>query len=598
MPDVRLKDGTIIKNVPAGTTQSELLARVEKMRANPLQPFNRDPANTTAMGPADEDPGITQKMFQDVSRQAQAIEEESPWVNRQGPLDLKKGLPFMGGLAGSFLGPAGSGMGALAASSLLAGGGAAVGELGRQKLSDEDLSVSGAAREGAATAAGNLAGGVILKGLSAAARKLFSSSLDDPARAAAQFAKEKGAPFPLSSAAPGSRAGNIQQGTRLLLPGEIKTQVDANRVAQFLNREVANIQAGGSPIDEAAVKGQQFLRQVFEPGETVYTQTFKAMREAVGDNTAVPLANTAQAIQGAAEALKARAVTGSLAQQIQTLAKRPSSQMTAQQVDDLYGELLRKAGKNSAARAEMNVVLSALVKDVDDFGKQFGMSFADDVAKASAVREEFRELRKIPALERLSKDFGGGGTAGSRQWMAELFGNPNGKALAELRARNPELYRELADSWLASNIGKFSRTSDGAIGRILDGKGLRGWYEQNADKLKLILGSPQAKALDNFSNYASHMSGAVSRAATGKGMDPTNLFPRAAAEGTAAVFTSPYLMLPGEAGSYVLARGLSDPNSTLFRLFTEGVKPSTMKFLETSAKFSGQAAGQRAENSR
>jgi hypothetical protein len=55
--------------------------------------------------------------------------------------------------------------------------------------------------------------------------------------------------------------------------------------------------------------------------------------------------------------------------------------------------------------------------------------------------------------------------------------------------------------------------------------------------------------------------------------------------------TKPFLMAPGEAGSYVLAKGLSDPNSTLFRLFTEGVKPSTLKFLETSAKLSGQQVG-------
>lgn len=585
--DVKLPDGTVVTNVPEGTTQSQLMARLGK--ANKLQPFNTNP-NTPSVSATAPDPGSFSKMAAQVGQQAEAIEGETPFLQQPGG-DLKKGLPVMGAALGSFFGPAGTGLGALAGSSIGAGAGGFLGELGRQKLSDEPVSVSGAAKEGAMQGAGNMAGGLVLKGLSGVARKLFSSPLDDSAQAAAGFAKEKGVPFPLSSAVPGSKAARAQQASRALLPGEIKTQLDANKVAQFLNREVGTIQAAGRPTDEAALKGQQYLRKVFEPGETVYTETFKGFREAVGDATAVPLTNTAVAIQGVAEALKTRGASGALAQQIMTLAKRPASQMTTQQLDALYGELLKKAGKNPNAIAEMNVVLSAIAKDLDEVGKGFGVSFGDDLLKARGVRDEFRELRKIPGLERLAKDFGDkGGALGSRQWMSELFGNPNGKALAELRARNPELYHELADSWLATNISRFSRPSDSAIGNVLDGKALRGWFEQNSEQLKLIYGAPQAKALDNFTRYASHMSGAVNRAATGKALEPQNLFLRGGAE-SAATYTAPVLMVPSEAGSYVLAKGLSDPSSTLFRLFTEGVKPSTLNFLKTSAQLTGQQAG-------
>lgn len=575
--DVKLPDGTVVTNVPEGTTQSQLMARLGK--ANKLQPFNTNP-NTPSVSAIAPDPGSFSAMAAQVKGQAQAIEQETGFLDR--PSTQRAVLPVAGGIAGAFV------PGGLLASSLMAGGGAGGGELMAQLLNREQIDPKKAAIEGGKTAVGNLAGGAVLKGLAATAKKLFSSPLDDAAKAGAAFAKEKGVPFQLSSAIPGSSASKAQQTSRALLPGEVKTQLDANKVAQFLNREVSSIDAAGRPVDEAALKGQQFLRKVFEPGETVYTEAFKGMRAAVGDATAIPLTNTSAAIQGVAEALKTRGATGAVAQQIQTLAKRPASQMTAQQVDDLYGELLKKAGRNPSARAEMNVVLSALVKDVDAVGQQFGVSFVDDIAKAKAVRDEFRELRKIPGLERLAGDFGERGAAmGSRQWMSELFGNPNGKALGELRARNPELYHELADSYLASQISRFSRQSD-TIGKTLDGKALRAWFEQNREQIKLIYGAPQAKALDNFSNYASHMSGAVHRAATGRGLDPSNLFPRAAAEST-AMYLNPILMAPTEAGSYVLAKGLSDPSSTLFRLFTEGVKPGTMKFLETSAKLSGQA---------
>lgn len=597
--DIKMPDGTVIRNVPDGVTKAQLMQKLQKSQTqtNPLRPFDRTPpSQQTFASPTPNDPGMFAKMLQQVSGDASAVERENTsFVDRAGPYDLKKALPFAGGLVGSALGPAGTTMGALAGSSLLAGGGTTIGELLRQKLSDEQLSLPDAAKEGAVTAAGNMAGGVLLKGLAATARKLFSSPLDDAAKAGAEFAREKGVPFPLSSAAPGTKASMAQQGSRALLPGELKTQMDANKVAQFLNREVSAIQAKGRPTMEAAVKGQQFFRTVFEPGETVYTETFKGFREVAGDSAAIPLTNTASAIAGAAEALKARGASGALAQQIQTLAKRPPSMLTAQQVDDLYSELLKKAGRNPSAIAEMNVVLSAIVKDVDDVSKQFGMSFADDIAKAKSVRDGFRDLRKIPGLERLSKDFGSkGGTLGDKQWMSELFGNPNGKALAELRSRNPELYHELADSYLASQISRFSKSSD-SIGNAVDGPALRSWYQQNESQIKMIYGAPQAKALDNFTNYAAHMSGAVKRAANGKTFEPMNLFPRAAAE-SAALYANPFLMAPTEAGSYVLAKGLSDPNSTLFRLFTEGVKPSTMKFLEASSKLGGQATARGMEN--
>jgi hypothetical protein len=567
----------------------EFSGELDAPSGNPLQPFNFDPntPSVSAVDPASINPADTSAQ---VHQDYLGAESQNPWIERGST--QKHALSALSAFIGSRVPGAG-----LLLSSVGAGIGGTLGELGQQKLQNEPVDLKEAGKEGAAQGLGNLAFGFALKEGAALARRLFHSELDDAAKAAAAFAREKGVPFPLSSAAPGSKAATAQQASRALLPGEIKTQLDANKVAQFLNREVSTIQAQGRPLDEAAVKGQQFLRKVFEPGETVYTETFKGLREVVGDSTAIPLPNTSQAIQGVAEALKTRGATGALAQQLQTLAKRPASQMTAQQIDDLYGELLKKAGKNPNAIAEMNVVLSAIVKDVDAVGKQFGVNFADDVASAKVVRDQFRELRKIPGLERLAKDFGDkGGAMGSRQWMSELFSNPNGKALAELRARNPELYHELADSWLASNIQRFSRPSDAAIGNVLDGKALRAWYEQNAQQLKLIYGAPQAQALDNFTRYASHMSGAVSRAAGGRTFEPANLLARGAAE-TAGILTKPLLLLPSEAGSYVLAKGLSDPNSALFRLFTEGVKPSTLKFLETSAQLSGQAAGRKVAES-
>lgn len=401
---------------------------------------------------------------------------------------------------------------------------------------------------------------------------------------ALKFAREQDAPFPLSSAAPGSAGGRAQQATRGLLAGELRTQADAKKVTQLLNRQVSTIVDDAKPVDAAALKGQQFLKQVFEPGETIYTQTFQKLRNTVGDETAIPLTKTRQVMEGAAEALKKRGEMKTVFNRLQNVLKGKASELTAAQVDELYSGLLKDASRNANARREVNAVLNALADDVDVVGNQFGLSFADDLAKAKAVRDEFRVLRNIPGLERLAKEFGEkGGTLGSRQWMTELFGNPNGKALAELRARSPQLYHELADSWLANNINRFSKPVKDGLGKALDGTEFRTWFEQNADNLKVILGADRAKALDNFSIYAKHMTGAVERyVSPGRLSDPLALAGRAVAEYKAAA-ANPVLMVPGEAASYWIAKSLSDPNHWMFKLFSKGMSPATRSFIIKSS---------------
>jgi hypothetical protein len=412
----------------------------------------------------------------------------------------------------------------------------------------------------------------------------FKPTSDFELDQALKFAREQDAPFPLSSAAPGSAGSRAQQATRGLLAGELRTQADAKNVTQFLNRQVSTIVDDAKPIDAAALKGQQFLKEVFEPGELAYRKAFGNFKEVAGAQTAIPLTSTAQVLKQEAQALAQRGSTSPAIQQIQKLAKNTPGEMTAQQLDDVYKELSIKLSKNGAGYNEVQRVLGAIVKDMDEVGKSFGLSFADDAARAGQMRQSWHALRSIPGLERLAKDFGAkGGTLGTRQWMAELFGNPNGKALAELRKQNPALYHELADSWLANNINRFSKPVKDGIGKALDGTEFRAWFEQSADNLKVIFGAERAKALDNFSIYAKHMTGAVQRyVSPGRLSDPVALAGRAVAEYKAAA-ANPVLMVPGEAAAYWIAKSLSDPNSGLFKLFSKGMSPATRSFIIKSS---------------
>lgn len=578
MPDVRLPDGTIVKNVPDGTTQSQLMERLARARGPSMGPVN-EPASVQ-----------DQRMYQQVAADAGEGETGS-FLDRMNARFKPGELAPQLGMGAGMLVP-GAGWSALALQSLVAGGSTALGEVARQHTGGQSIDLEEAAKSGAAAGAANFAGGAVIKGLGAAAKKVFSSPLSAPQEAAAQFAREKGAPFPMSSAAPGTPAARAQQASRGLLAGEIKTQADANTVTQFLNRELSNVVDKASPVDEAALAGQQYLRTAFEPGETIYTQTFQGLRQTLGDETAIPLTNTRAAMEGVSTALKERGEMKAVFNRFRNILKGNATEQTVAQLDELYSGILKDTARNANARREANVVLSAIAKDIDAVSADAGFSFSEQVGNAKAIRDQFRELRNIPQLERLSKPFGDkGGALGSRQWMTELFSNPNGKALAELRTRNPELYHDLADSWLASNLNRFSKSSKVGIGRALDGPALRAWYEQNAGNLKLIMGAPQAQALDNFTLYAQHMARAVERSTNPSQLssDPMALLARGGAELTGMI-KAPYLMIPGEGASFVLARGLSDPNSTLFRLFTKGFSPATRSFVVKSGSLGSQAA--------
>lgn len=658
MPDVRMPDGTIITNVPEGTTKAELLSKLGKANAvpgntskpNPYAAYDRYSIgpDTSGLTPAESQ----QATFDQLAQQTNDVESQVPFFNRPSTADAarKYGIPALASMLVPGAAPAAVGIDAAATAALRAAanklffkqlltqsaiGGLASGGVNlaqqsmdnqQQGLSNQPLDYGAAAKDAGYTAAGNLAAGTVLKGLGAAARKLFVTPLTPEAQAAADFAKGSKAgqeirpfqtegggvgselvdvpavpskPFPLSSASPGSRGAKAQNLSDIPLLGNLANQHESNKVVQFLNSNLSTLTPGATPIKEAAANGQQFLRSVLQPGEDAFKDTFGAYRQTVGDLTEIPLNNTREALQQASAALRKRAETGPLADRIKELANVNPESMNAQQLDNLYSGLLNAAKKSESGQVEMNKVLPAIAQDMDAVGKQFGLTFGEDVAKANEVRAQYRDLAKIPKLVELSKS-----VRDPQKWLDKLFDPSNGEALGKLRELNPGLYHDLADSYVASNIRQFNEPLKDSFGTALNGKGLREWYVRNADRLKLVLGSPQAKALDNFTNYAAHVNGAIERGAQSKVDTALGAAARFAGSGSAsgagAFFSGPLaptLVGLSEGGSFALARGLSDPNSALFKLFTKGVPPSLANFWIRSGQLAGQSAAQAAKPS-
>lgn len=534
---------------------------------------------TASMGPSD----MSAVEMRDSSNQL--LQQEADKINREIPMIEResfhqKSLPIVGGLA-SLIVP-GSGWGALALQSLFAGAGTAATEGARQNMSGEKIDPAAIFKTGATNAAVSYGAGAVLKGLGSLAKKVFSSPLNDPQSAAAAFAKESDVPFPLSSAAAGSGAARSQNMAGGSLPGAIRNQMDANKVAVFLNNRVGTMTEKANVFDDAAKQGQAFLRQVFEPGETAYKAAFGEFTETAGEQAAIPIDGVKQAAKAAADRLQARGqTTGGLYQRLRTILKTDAATMTPGELDELYGAVIKQSfNSRAAAGGEGKILLAGIVSDMDAFVP----GTAQKVAEASATREAFRELRKIPALEKLAAEMKAqGGAKGSIDWMDTLFASGNGKALTKFKELNPELYGNLADAYLARQIDTASGFSKGGFARQVDGQKLRQWFTSNQGRIKEIYGPEQAKVLDNFTNYAAHMTGAQAAVAKeGVGMNlPT--FGRLAAEG-AATLKAPLIMLPTQAAAFVLAKGLSDPSSQLFRLFTTSRAPTT--------KFLGLQAGQ------
>ena len=513
--------------------------------------------------------------------------------------DVATALPFAGGMAGAMMIP-GTGLGALALQSLGAAGGATAGELGRQAISGEAIDPIKAGKEGAIQGAGNLVGGGSIKALGATARAMFSSKFDEGAKAAAKAAEEMGAPFPAGQVSPST----LQKAGSQLTLGRFANQHQAVRVAQHLNRTVGTLTEKAQVFDEAALTGQQFLREVFGEGETAIRNAFTKYGTAVGKETPIPTANTLVAVQQAADRLAARGQTaGGLYQRLRTILKKNPNSLTTEEFDELYGGIIKQSfSSKGRAGGEGRILLDAITQDLDNFGRQAGVKFGEDIAAASKIREQYRALRDIPQLKKLSEEFGGMGAArGSIDWMNTLFRKENGAALGKLRELNPSLYHDLADAWLARHIDSFTQHTQGNIGKVLNGDRMRVWFEQNSDTIKEIFGGPQHKALDNFSLYARYMSAAARRADTGVtgGQAVASGLLTSGLGGGAFMSGALPLVIPTEAAAFVLARGVTKPGSTLFRLFTEGFSEPMKATMRRAGQFAGQAGARgRDENTR
>ena len=579
--DVRMPDGTVIRNVPDGTTKDQLQAKLSSFRE-------------PSMSALPEGINVKELARQEVSQQAQQIEEETPLFRRMEMAKVPRetaqaALPAAAGTAAMAMGPAGMALPALAAQAGLGGGGAAVGELGRQQISGEKIDPMAALTEGAEFGAGAFGGGLVFKGIGSLAKKAFVRPLTPEAQQAAQFASEKNIPFLGEGRA---KLGKATLGGEAILRNraeQVNTAI--NRTLSEFTKDIRSIDAADEAVDLAVQTGRKVFDEALAPGMSGIKAPLERVKTALGDNAQINIDSTAKALGEASDWLKRQGITsGSIAQKINSIRKTltEGDVRALDDLDELYGDFWRlwNTKSNRSARKAVEKVTSAIVDDINHAGNMAGYKtpvggFAEDFAQALAKREEFRNLLKEnPEFKTLSKI----PQEKTRVWLNTLF-NSGKKPLAELEKASPEAYNELSNAWLAKQLWNTTTVPPSGFGRVVDGNKLKDWVTANKQVIRDVFGKEKYQAINQFSEYAASSAKGVQTALKG-GPSPTEMMARGAAE-IGAMITQPAAAIPSEAASLWLAHGMTNPNSWLFKALTQGIKG---KGLNLSLKAGGGVA--------
>ena len=131
-----------------------------------------------------------------------------------------------------------------------------------------------------------------------------------------------------------------------------------------------------------------------------------------------------------------------------------------------------------------------------------------------------------------------------------------------IRKEAPEVYQSLADTHLAQMLVNNRKASTELFGKVLDGRALLENLTQNKNTLLKIYGAEKYKVLKNFAEYVEQVGPAMKTKPIG-GLE--------GALRTGFLFGgsqfAPAIYLSGEGSAYVLAKGLSNPKSILYKAF-------------------------------
>jgi hypothetical protein len=302
-------------------------------------------------------------------------------------------------------------------------------------------------------------------------------------------------------------------------------------------------------------------------------KAFTTFEESVGKDAVVTLTHTAPQLDKAITSLERIGQGGGLLKKLKLIKESGVGERTLNELELIRKEAGKSVGKNYKLKEIVDDLNNAIVKDYEVVGKQSNIDLPALLNVAKGETKKYKELAKIPGLERFAKEIGDrGAPAGTRNWISELFTEKNKMALAEMQKQAPDIYQELASTNMAQIIQKHSKPN-GFFGNTLDGKAFREYVEKNSSNLKNIYREKAFEALDNFSSYAKYTTEMVDRAGkTLSGSTPGQVVFGWGMKGAelGAAYKFPYIVIPAEGAAYGLAKSLTNPNGKIFNAFSKG----------------------------
>ena len=454
---------------------------------------------------------------------------------------------------------------------LAAASGGGVGGMIREGVSNQDASIGSVLKEGLSSGVeqglyetlGGYAVKVIQAGIGGA------KNLPDAAKQAIKWAQGKKAPLPADMG--GRLAASLPGRT---LGGEAAESLAARRGNQIINQEIDSLTRGATNVDDAAMKGRAFFSEALEGSEGGMKKAFGAFESSVGKEAVMPLVETAPALTRAMQGMERIGYTGTLLKRVKTMLEAGADSRTLSELELIRKQAGRSASTNFALKEIVDDLNSAIAKDYSVYGQATGFDLPGMLNAAKEASKKYFDLKRIPGFQRFAKETGErGAPAGTRNWIKELFTEQNKQVLSKLKELAPDIYQELAAVNL-SQVIKNNLKPTGLYGDMFDGVGFQKYVSDNAKSLKSIYGDEVFNALDSFSAYTKFASPLLKR--TGKSisqMTGSQMARGAVIHGAelTAMYHNP-IVLAGEAGAFALAKTLTNPNSSLFKAFTTGLK--------------------------
>lgn len=537
-------------------------------------------APSTGPGTPISDPSRGMGMIGGETRNANLMEQFfNSSLNR--PIDNKDILSFAAATGGAMLAPELAIPGFLsklrpaapfirnAPKIIGAGGGGGLAEAGTEAAEGGSLvDILAAGEQGFKDYAGSEALGVgIGAGFNKALQRVLGDKVDDTARGALEFARGADAPIPLSTVKGGAGAV-AEKASGLSFFGNLVRRDRASKINKIIEQQAQAFTPFAKPPEVVAPRAQTLLKETLSDASDVKNVAFSRLETTIGKDTPIPDSTIKSAISEALQEAKAQGkrITGPLKELEEFMNFEGDRSFGA--LERFRKDTVNKITGNYKTKEVGQPVLDAIEEVYRQVGNTKGFDVNAAIKEANDLTKQLSALKKIPGLSKFSED-----VKSPQGWITGFVNENNSQALNIIKDKAPDLYKSLTEQRLAMSF--FNRSGEWSP------KGFVKFIRDNPKFIEDTFGKDQKNALGNFAAYIETTSDFANR--SGGIADAVASF----GGPTLAGFVGRDLgsVVGTELSGVVLARQLTNPNSLLFKIFSESDPIKVGRVIEQATPF-------------